>query len=549
MNPAEEIPPEVAHRAYYRQPVWKRVVVIAAGPAVNIALAFLILWVLLVGQRRARGAPRGRDGRDGLAGRRGVLQPGDRDRRRRRHARRTSTTLAQADLLPQVRRRRRSHGCTGGDARHDRRALRGGERDAAADAGLRRRRRKRHVRSASRPATRPVPAGPVDAAGVGDRRRCGTVTAKTVETIARHLPGREAQGDLRRGRLLRGDAPDDRARRRARALPARRSSRCRSAIINLFPFLPLDGGHIFWALAEKVRGRRDPVQRDGARRVHRLRARDRAVHDRPHERHRTAHRRTASDGQVVSGSWRSRPLAPTRRAPSAPRRSPRRSGSRSSDHPDRVAVRTKDDEVSLTWSELRDRVDALAGGLRGARRAARRHRRADARQPARVPRRRPRGDDARRDAVLDLPDLLARADRLRGRRRRRAGGDRSRRRSPTRARGARGAARARARDRAWRATREGRPLDDVEGADPDFDVEPHWRAVEPEDLLTLIYTSGTTGPPKGVQLVAPQPDGGRRRARRRRDRLPRRRAGDLVAADARTSPSGRRTTTSRSSTR
>src|SRR4051812_30459624 len=33
------------------------------------------------------------------------------------------------------------------------------------------------------------------------------------------------------------------------------------------------------------------------------------------------------------------------------------------DHPDRVAMRTKDDEVSLTWSGLRDRVDALAGGL------------------------------------------------------------------------------------------------------------------------------------------------------------------------------------------
>ena len=26
-------------------------------------------------------------------------------------------------------------------------------------------------------------------------------------------------------------------------------------IINLFPFLPLDGGHIFWAIAEKLRGR------------------------------------------------------------------------------------------------------------------------------------------------------------------------------------------------------------------------------------------------------------------------------------------------------
>ena len=29
-------------------------------------------------------------------------------------------------------------------------------------------------------------------------------------------------------------------------------------IINLFPFLPLDGGHVFWAVAEKVRGRRIP---------------------------------------------------------------------------------------------------------------------------------------------------------------------------------------------------------------------------------------------------------------------------------------------------
>ena len=30
------------------------------------------------------------------------------------------------------------------------------------------------------------------------------------------------------------------------------------AIVNLFPFLPLDGGHIFWALAEKVRGKPIP---------------------------------------------------------------------------------------------------------------------------------------------------------------------------------------------------------------------------------------------------------------------------------------------------
>ena len=39
------------------------------------------------------------------------------------------------------------------------------------------------------------------------------------------------------------------------------------AIVNLFPFLPLDGGHIFWAIVEKVRGRPVPLQRHGARRA------------------------------------------------------------------------------------------------------------------------------------------------------------------------------------------------------------------------------------------------------------------------------------------
>src|ERR1700716_2637925 len=48
MNPNEEIPPEVEHRAYYRQPVWKRVVVILAGPAMNLLIAFVILFFLFL---------------------------------------------------------------------------------------------------------------------------------------------------------------------------------------------------------------------------------------------------------------------------------------------------------------------------------------------------------------------------------------------------------------------------------------------------------------------------------------------------------------------
>ncbi|HEX6780492.1 MAG TPA: AMP-dependent synthetase/ligase [Solirubrobacterales bacterium] len=45
-------------------------------------------------------------------------------------------------------------------------------------------------------------------------------------------------------------------------------------------------------------------------------------------------------------------------------------------------------------------------------------------------------------------------------------------------------------------------LAELEAAgDPGFDFEAAWRALEPADLVTLIYTSGTTGPPKGVQLT------------------------------------------------
>jgi long-chain acyl-CoA synthetase len=39
------------------------------------------------------------------------------------------------------------------------------------------------------------------------------------------------------------------------------------------------------------------------------------------------------------------------------------------------------------------------------------------------------------------------------------------------------------------------------GRDPDFDVEAAVAQIQPTDILTLIYTSGTTGPPKGVQLI------------------------------------------------
>ena len=42
-----EIDPEITRRAYYNQAPWKRVVVILAGPGVNILIAFLLFWAVL----------------------------------------------------------------------------------------------------------------------------------------------------------------------------------------------------------------------------------------------------------------------------------------------------------------------------------------------------------------------------------------------------------------------------------------------------------------------------------------------------------------------
>ncbi|MBV9717084.1 MAG: long-chain fatty acid--CoA ligase [Solirubrobacterales bacterium] len=170
-------------------------------------------------------------------------------------------------------------------------------------------------------------------------------------------------------------------------------------------------------------------------------------------------------------------------------------------HPEIVAVRTVDDSVSLTWSELLARVDALAGGLwqLGVRRGDTvaimlgnrpefhlvdlaaamvgatpfsiyltyppeeiRYQCADARarvavvEPAYLP--------AMREAARKLPHLEHVIV---------VGGE---------------------------APAGTISLAELEASASGFDVAGASAQVAPDDILTLIYTSGTTGPPKGVQL-------------------------------------------------
>jgi len=171
-------------------------------------------------------------------------------------------------------------------------------------------------------------------------------------------------------------------------------------------------------------------------------------------------------------------------------------------HGDTVAVRTKDDEVSITWAQMRERVNALAGGL-----AALGVSRGDtvalmfpncaefhiADLAAMTLGATPFSiyntytpdqiqylisdsgacvaiiDAQYADTVLEarkeLPDLEHVIV---------SGGD---------------------------APDDTTPMSEVEeSGDEDFDPDEMRSAVEADDVLTLIYTSGTTGPPKGVQI-------------------------------------------------
>src|SRR5687768_2124355 len=75
MNPDEEVPAEDAHRTYYSAPVWKRIVVIAAGPFVNIVIAFIIFFVVALTLNAEPTTGVDSVAEDGAAA--GVLESGD----------------------------------------------------------------------------------------------------------------------------------------------------------------------------------------------------------------------------------------------------------------------------------------------------------------------------------------------------------------------------------------------------------------------------------------------------------------------------------------
>lgn len=252
MSPHEDIPPEEAHRAYFRQKVWKRIVVILAGPLVNIVLAFIILWGLFMANGWLEATDRVETVERGWPAAQ-TLRPGDEILAVDGKA--TDQVHPSAQIA--------SHRCAD-DRKVDRcRATQPAQVSVLRDA-----------RRVTVPIT-PIYDGTAGRMRLGFsfgavKHDAGLVrsadlsidqmwffTRETVETIALLFkPEKREQ--------LSGPVGSYEVARRTFEIDTVRAVRVIALIslslgvVNLFPFLPLDGGHVFWAVAEKIRRRPIP---------------------------------------------------------------------------------------------------------------------------------------------------------------------------------------------------------------------------------------------------------------------------------------------------
>lgn len=253
---------DVKRRAYYNQPVWKRIVVIAAGPAVNLLIAFVLVLVVFLGNSHyvtnSRGQP--------VASNRvyAVLTPSA-----------AAGKLKPGDLIVSVdgvrgdqavlRRQIRSHVCVNDEKVNGCKAVtpitmvvRRGNRLVTL-----------HIRPRYDKAAGAMLVGfefNVKTAGDGvlysaghSVTELGHVTGETVSHLVQLFKPkyrRQIQGVV--GAYYEtatqiSDGTDN-------AIWIIGMISLSLAVINLFPFLPLDGGHIFWALVEKVRRKRVSIR-------------------------------------------------------------------------------------------------------------------------------------------------------------------------------------------------------------------------------------------------------------------------------------------------
>jgi regulator of sigma E protease len=250
MNPSEDLPDDVRDRAYHAQPVWKRMAVIAAGPAVNFVLAFLllVLFYAAFGPHRAvvdqleKGYPAY-----------GQLRHGD-------EIVAVDGVRATPDKSPLL---IAAHKCAGKPVDGCRATtparltvLRDGER-LTFTLYPRYDPKTKRTRVGFRYGNGPREAYSVGKSIDTSADQFWFITHETIKLPAyifnpekrKQISGIVGVSDTT-NKVIRNDAAD--------AIFLFAVISLSLAIINLFPFLPLDGGHIFWAAVEFVRRRPVP---------------------------------------------------------------------------------------------------------------------------------------------------------------------------------------------------------------------------------------------------------------------------------------------------
>jgi regulator of sigma E protease len=261
----EPLDPEIIRRAYYNQAPWKRIVVILAGPAVNLLIAFALFWAIL-----ASGSLTGASTLENLNSSIHTLVPSTTVQEIEKGSP-AQGSLHRGDQILAVEGRHASvdstitavnaHRCAG--ALVD-------DCIAATPVHITVRRDGHDLTLAIRPrydkalgrmligfdfgiAAKPI--GVFAAAGVAGHEMW-TTTTSALTNIGKAFTSSKERKQLHSAIGITEIAHETVVAGAGYALVFAGFVSLVLAVFNLFPFLPLDGGHILWSLAEKVRGRR-----------------------------------------------------------------------------------------------------------------------------------------------------------------------------------------------------------------------------------------------------------------------------------------------------
>jgi regulator of sigma E protease len=267
MNPEElkELEPEVARRAYYSMAPWKRIAVILAGPGVNIVIAFVLFWAVLLSASPNGAATLGRldpavptllakpsvQAVERGSPAAGVLKP--RDRIVLVDGGRATVASIKAAIA--------SHRCAGTLVNGCRAAtpvhlvLRRAAGNVALSIFPRYNKQAKRMLIGFGFAASVRHFGILGAAGAALSEMWHTTTG-TITGFGNALTSSKVRSEVHSiigitevGSQSVSAGPGD-------ALVFLGYLSLILAVINLFPFLPLDGGHVLWSLAEKLRGKR-----------------------------------------------------------------------------------------------------------------------------------------------------------------------------------------------------------------------------------------------------------------------------------------------------